>query len=147
MYTRILVGADGSEHAERALRHAAGLAKALNAALHIVHVIDMGWLPAAPELGLDLTKFSATRRARGEAVLALAAQAARAAGAAAETRLIETETPNQPPAAALVEEAVSWQADLIVLGAHGRLGVERLLLGSMADGVARRSGIPVLLVR
>jgi len=143
MYTRILVGVDGSEHAGHALRHAAGLAKALGAALRIVHVVDMGWLPAAPELGLDLAKVSATRRADGEAVLASAAQAA---GAAAETRLIETETPNQPPAAALVDEAASWPADLIVLGAHGRRGVERLLLGSTADGVARRSGIPVLLV-
>jgi nucleotide-binding universal stress UspA family protein len=45
--------------------------------------------------------------------------------------------------AALVEEAASWHVDLIVLGAGG---VERLLLGSMADGVARRSSVPVLLV-
>ena len=146
MYTRILVGVDGSEHAGHALRHAAGLAKALGAVLRIVHVVDMGWLPAAPELGLDVAKVSAARRADGEAVLASAAQAARATGAAAETRLIETETPNQPPAAALVDEAAFWPADLIVLGAHGRRGVERLLLGSTADGVARRSGIPVLLV-
>jgi len=69
-----------------------------------------------------------------------------AQGLNAEARLIETETPAQRPAAALVDEAASWPADLVVLGARGRSGVERLLLGSMADGVARRSKVPVLLV-
>ena len=106
MYKRIVAGVDGSAHAEHALRHAVALAKALGASLRIVHVADMGWLPVAPELGLDLAQI----------------------------------------AAALVEEAASWHADLVVLGAHGHRTLERLLLGGTADGVARRATIPVLLV-
>jgi len=47
---------------------------------------------------------------------------------------------------ALVEEAASWPADVVVLGTRGRSGLERLLLGSVADGVARRSTVPVVLV-
>jgi len=147
MYARILVGVDGSMHGDRALRHAVGLAKALGAALRIVHVVDMGWLPVAPELGLGLARIAAARRAEGEALLAATAQVARVAGVAVEARLLETATPAQHTAAALVEEAASWPAELVVLGAHGRRGVERLLLGSTAEGVARRSTTPLLLVR
>lgn len=146
MYQRIVAGVDGSAQAEHALRQAVSLAKSLGAALRIVHVVDMSWLQVAPELGLDVAPIARARRAEGERVLAAATQSARAEGVGAEGRLIETATPVQQPAAALVEEAASWPADLVVLGARGRSGVERLLLGSMADGVARRSTVPVLLV-
>lgn len=146
VYARILAAVDGSTQGDHALRHAVGLAKALGAALRIVHVVDMGWLPLAPELGLDLAQIAALRRAAGEKLLAAAAGTARAAGVAAEACLVETATPTKQISAALVEEAASWPADLVVLGARGRSGVERLLLGSVADGVARRATIPVLLV-
>jgi nucleotide-binding universal stress UspA family protein len=146
MYRRIVVGVDGSAHAKRALEHAVSFAKALGAALRIVHVVDLGWLPLAPELGLDLARLGAARKAEGENVLAVADVAARAHGVAAETRLVETATPGEHPADALVADASAWPADLLVLGTRGRRGVERLLLGSMAEGVARRASVPVLLV-
>jgi nucleotide-binding universal stress UspA family protein len=146
MYTRILVGVDGSTRGEHALRHAIGLAKALGAALRFVHVVDMGWLPVAPELALDVDRLAKARRAEGEALLAGALETARTEGVEAEGRLVETETPTQSVAAVLVEQAVSWGAGAVVLGARGRGVVERLLLGSVADGVARRSAVPVVLV-
>jgi nucleotide-binding universal stress UspA family protein len=145
-YARILAGVDGSIHAEHALRHAVELAKACGAALRIVHVADMGWLPVGPELGLDVDRLVAARRADGEKLLAEAVELARQAGVAVEARLVETATLAQPAAAALVEEAASWPADVVVLGTRGRSGLERLLLGSVVDGVARRSTIPVVLV-
>jgi nucleotide-binding universal stress UspA family protein len=146
MYARILAGIDGSTQGEHALRHAAGLAKALGAELRIVHVVDMGVLTVAPELALDIERLAKARCAEGEALLAAAVEIARAAGVTAQARLVETATPTQHPAAALVEEAASWRADVIVLGVRGRSRLERLLLGSVADGVARRSSVPVLLV-
>jgi nucleotide-binding universal stress UspA family protein len=146
MYARIVVGVDGSMPGEHALRQAIGLAKALGAALRVVHVVDMGWLPVGPELGLDVERLAAARRAEGERLLAAAVETARAAGVAVEARLVETATPTQPASAAFVEEAASWPADAVVLGIRGRSAIERLLLGSMADGVARRSKIPVVLV-
>jgi nucleotide-binding universal stress UspA family protein len=143
MYARILAGVDGSEHGEHALRHAAGLARAMGAELRIVHVVDMGVLPLAPELALDVERLANARRAEGERLLA---KAQVQAGVPAHTRLLETATPAQPVAAVLVEEAAAWPADVIVLGARGHGALERLLLGSVADGVARRSRVPVLLV-
>jgi nucleotide-binding universal stress UspA family protein len=69
-----------------------------------------------------------------------------APGLEVETRLLDTATPVQHVAAAIAEAAASWPADLLVLGTHGRRGVERWLLGSVAEGAARRSTVPVLLV-
>lgn len=146
MYSRILVAVDGSPHSEHALRHATALAKGLAASLRIVHVIDMGWLPIGPELAIDIEPFARARRTAGERTLALAREDTRAAGLEAETSLIETVRPTQRTADAIAEEAVTWFADLVVVGTHGRSGVERLLLGSVAEGVARLSSAPVLLV-
>ncbi|HYA38284.1 MAG TPA: universal stress protein, partial [Candidatus Methylomirabilis sp.] len=146
MYSRILVAVDESPHAEHALARAASLAKGPSAALRIIHVVDMGWLPLGPELAIDIDVIVRARRAAGEKILTAARDAARAAGVEAETRLLETATPTQRIAAAIADEAASWPADVVVLGTHGRRGVERLLLGSVAEGVARLSTVPVLLI-
>jgi len=147
MYKRVFVGIDGSPHSEHALQHALGLAKALGATVRIVHVVDLGWMPVTPELGIAATNLEAAGREERERLLAAAMDAAKAKGVTADSRLIETTSPSQQTAAALVDEAMRWPADVIVIGARGRTGVERLLLGSVADGVARRSTLPVLLVQ
>ena len=146
MYSRILVAIDGSPHSENALRHATTLAKQLAAALRIVHVVDMGWLPIGPELAIDIEPFARARRTAGERTLAAARDTTRGAGVEAEINLIETVRPTQRTAEAIAEEAVTWLADLVIVGTHGRSGMERLLLGSVAEGVARLSSAPVLLV-
>jgi len=146
MYSRILVAVDESPHAEHTVRHAAGMAKALSAALRIIHVVDMGWLPLGPELAIDINALAKARRTAGEKILAVARAAAHAAGVEAETTLLETATPAQHVAATIADEAARWPADVLVLGTHGRRVMERLLLGSVAEGVARRSTVPVLLV-
>lgn len=146
MYSRILVAVDESPHAEHAVRHAAGMARGLSATLRIIHVVDMGWLPLGPELAIDLETLTKARRASGEKILAAARASARAAGVEAEAALVETATPTQHVAAAIADEAARWRADVVVLGTHGRRVVERLLLGSVAEGVARLSTVPVLLV-
>ena len=64
----------------------------------------------------------------------------------AEMGLLETGTPTQRIAAAIADEADVWPADLVVAGTHGRTGVQRLLLGSVAEGIARVSPVPVLLI-
>jgi nucleotide-binding universal stress UspA family protein len=146
MYSRILVAVDGSPTSEHALRHAIGLAKGLSAALRVVHVVDMGVLPLGPELAIDIGAVTKARRTAGEQVLEKARDTCQASGMEPETRLLETETPTQRIAAAIADEAASWPADFVVLGTHGRGVMERLLLGSVAEGVARRSTMPVLLV-
>ena len=145
-YSRILVAIDGSPQSEHALAHAIGLAKAMSATLRIVHVADMGWIPLATELAIRAEQAVRARQSHGEALLARAVAIASQGGVEAQSRLIPTGTPMQHAAEALVDDGNSWPADLIVLGARGGGGVGRLFLGSVADGVARRSAIPVLLV-
>ena len=84
-------------------------------------------------------------RQQGELVLWEAAERAGAYGVTATTALIEAG--ERRVAAAIVDEAASAGADLIAMGTHGRRGVEKLLLGSVAEGVARRAGVPVLPIR
>jgi len=146
MYTRILIAVDGSATSEHALRHAIGLAKGLSAALRVVHVVDMGVLPLGPELAIDIGAVTKARRTAGEQVLEKARATCRAGGIEAEARLLETGTPTQRIAAAIADEATAWPADLVVAGTHGRTGVQRLLLGSVAEGIARVSPVPVLLI-
>jgi nucleotide-binding universal stress UspA family protein len=146
MYSRILVAIDGSPGAAHALQHAVGLAKGLSASLRIIHVVDIGLLPYGPELSIDIDALLDARYAAAEKILAAARDSVQAPGLEVETRLLDTATPVQHVAAAIAEAAASWPADLLVLGTHGRRGFERWLLGSVAEGVARRSSVPVLLV-
>lgn len=146
MYSRILVAIDGSPGAAHAIQHAVGLAKGLSASLRIIHVVDIGLLPSGPELSIDIDTLLDARYTAAEKILAAARDSVQAPGLEVETRLLDTASPVQHVAAAIAEAAASWPADLLVLGTHGRRGVERWLLGSVAEGVARRSTVPVLLV-
>lgn len=146
MYKRILVAIDGSAHAAHALEHAVDLATALSARLRIIHVVDMGLLPYGPELGIDIEALIEARYAVAEKTLAAARDSVQTPGVEVETKLLDTALPTVHVATTIAEDAVSSQADLLVLGTHGRRGVERMVLGSVAEGVARRSTLPVLLV-
>jgi nucleotide-binding universal stress UspA family protein len=146
MYARILVAVDGSAGSTHALEHAVGLARSLSAVLRIVHVVDMGLLPYGPELSLDIGPLIEARRAAAANVLASAGDTAQSSGITIESALVDLATPSQSVAEALAEDAAAWSADLVVLGTEGRRGVERWLLGSVAEGVARRAAMPVLLV-
>lgn len=146
MYSKILVAVDGSGTSLHALQQAIELARNLSATLRIVHVVDMNWLPLGPELAIDIEAISAVRRSAGEKILAAARETAQKAGLEAESTLMETETPTQHVAETIAKEASRWPADLVVLGTHGRRGFERMLLGSVAEGMARRSPVPVLLI-
>ena len=146
MYKRILIAVDGSPTSAHALRHAIGLAKGLSAALRVVHVVDMGVLPLGPELAIDIGAVTRARRAAGEQVIKQARETCQADGIEAETKLLETGTPAERIAGMIADEASAWPADLVMVGTHGRTGMQRLLLGSVAEGIARVSPVPVLLI-
>jgi nucleotide-binding universal stress UspA family protein len=146
MHSNILVAVDGSEASRHALAQAVELARRLAARLHIVHVVDMGWLPLGPEVAIDIDALSAARRNAGEKILAEACDEARKAGFEVDAALIETGTPDEHVAEAIAGEAARRAADLLILGSHGRRGFQRLMLGSVAERAARLSPVPVLLV-
>lgn len=145
MYQRILFAADGSPVSDAALREAAGLAYALGAALCIVHVVDTVALNHDSEFE-NLDDITAPLRDSAVRILERAAGIAQEAGVSAETRLIELDQLGTRVDETIVREAEHWNADLIVVGSHGRRGVRRWILGSVAEQVMRISDRPVLLI-
>ena len=145
MYQRILVPIDGSATAERALQEAIGLA-AGKAQLRLVYVIEELYpLDAEGFVYIDYEALQQAMRSTGERTLTQAAEKVRRSGITAETALLDM--PGERVADVIDNEALSWKADLIVIGTHGRAGLSRLLLGSVAEDVVRGASVPVLLVR
>ncbi|MBI3221754.1 MAG: universal stress protein [Nitrosomonadales bacterium] len=145
MYQRILVPIDGSATGERALQEALKLAVG-KAQLRLVYVVEEIYpLDTEGYAFIDYAALQEAVRKTGERTLAQAAEKLRQSGISAETVL--RESGGERVAQVIDAEAASWQADLVVIGTHGRSGLSRLLLGSVAEGVVRGASVPVLLVR
>jgi nucleotide-binding universal stress UspA family protein len=144
MYQRIMVAVDGSETSKRGLQEAIQLAIDQKAKLAIIHVIDLvivygaGQFPGAYVEG--------TRELAREAV-EQARQTALAAGIDPEVQSPEIVTSGYHVADTIAELAKNWKADVLVAGTHGRRGVSRLLIGSVAERIVRVAPCPLLLVR
>jgi len=130
-----------------ALKEAAQLAKEQGAALRLAHVIDDSLEYRALETARQMAAYQAELREAGEQVLAHVTAAIREAGLQVETRLVVIDGPGRHVYDAIEQEAERWPADLIVIGTHCRRGFRHLLLGSVAEGLARVATKPVLLVR
>jgi nucleotide-binding universal stress UspA family protein len=147
MYDRILVPTDGSDPATEAADHGFDLAEEHGASVHLLYVVEadyQGTVEAYGEPG-GMATFT-------ESILpALEAEGEEAAEnleARAAQRDIETTTEVRSGRARedIVRYAEEEAIDLIVMGTHGRSGVERLLLGSVTERVLRDSTVPVLVV-
>jgi nucleotide-binding universal stress UspA family protein len=154
MYERILVAIDGSVTSDLAPREAIGLAKDQDAMLRLVHVVDLT-PPAsmttetgsAVALHFPLAEYQKALQEAGEKSLATRATAARDAGVNVDTKLITVGTLAERIHEAIEEQSKQWPADLIVVGTEGRRGFQRLMIGSVAEGLVRISTKPVLLIR
>ena len=138
MYDRILLPTDGSDAGNRAVDQAVGLAAETGAALDLLFVVED--IPYAPEMVDDTVE--AQIREVGEATLADIQERAGAAGVEV-TEAIRDGAPHE----AILEYAAEEDVDAVVMGTHGRRGLERYLLGSVAERVVRLSPVPVLTVR
>jgi nucleotide-binding universal stress UspA family protein len=147
MYNHILVPVDGSDTSSLALDEAIRLAKELKSQLRLVYVIDVVAAYAMTEAALPLIDFEKMSRDWGEKLLAACADKAHAAGVAFDTKCLVIDTLGHRVYERIEEEAKNWPADLIVIGTHGRRGVNRLVLGSVAEGVMRIATAPVLSIR
>lgn len=146
MFKRILVAVDASETGELALQTALRLATEWQAQLRIVHAVDLVNVNVGAEF-LDQPRLSEDIVKNGQGVLSRSEATAAASGVAFETQLIMIETLKQSISEAIASDAEAWRSDLIVIGTHGRRGLRRLFLGSVAEGVARAATTPVLLIR
>jgi universal stress protein A len=133
----ILVPVDFSAGALQALDYACELASKLDAKIQLVHAIQI----ALPELGITMTQ-SMVDDLQRSTVMALE-DIAKPRRASVE--LLPSIVQMGDPRDVIVE--ASEHADLIIIGTHGRRGISRLVLGSVAEGVLRRASCPVLTVR
>lgn len=145
MYKRILCPVDGSETSNCGMMEAIHLAKALNAELLFLNVIDL-YFPIVDATGdFNVVYIDDILRKNGHKVLKNAEAVALKEGVKTNSKMAETI--GHRVSKLILEEAKAWQADLIVMGTHGLRGIERLVVGSDAETVIRKSPVPVLLVK
>lgn len=148
MFTRIVVPLDGSVLAARALLQATELAHAIGVPLHLVRVLDFGYLTKLagfPVHGtyIELTAFQQAlqdERDAAEDYLKGLCHDLTTQGLTATFAL-----PQGNPVPEIV--ASTEPGDVVVMTTHGRGGIARWFLGSVAEGVVRRATVPVMLVR
>lgn len=146
MYKKILVAVDGSNTSNLALGEAIRLAKLMHAELRAVHVLENSVAQYAYAGYFDPDALAETTREEGRLVLDDAQQ--RFAKDAVQGEVVVAEVQGLADVPSTLEEyARTWGADLVVLGRHGRRGVRRMVLGSVAEQFLIRSSCPVLLVR
>jgi len=154
MYKRILVAIDGSATSDLALREAIELAKNQNAMLRLVHVVDVTppaymtvETASAVAIHFPLAEYQQALQEAGEKLLTTRATNAREAGVNVDTKLVTVGMLGERIYEAIDKESKEWPANLIVIGTEGRRGFQRLMVGSVAEGLVRISTKPVLLIR
>jgi len=150
MFKQILVAIDMSPASIRGLKTAVELAKDQQAELHVVHVFGEHEIPPygtarvyLPASFKQMNKHSAREVARRFVENATAT--AVADGVAVQPILVDMA--GGDIAHLILAQAKKVKADVIVLGTHGRRGLERIVMGSDAESVVRQSTVPVLMVR
>jgi nucleotide-binding universal stress UspA family protein len=141
--SRILCPIDFSDHSRRALDHAVAIARWYESAITVLHVYAPVPVAAFGPNHVEIPPMILTSVDRDQ----LLSDVKRFADAeAAPGVTIEAAVREGAPARTIVDEADSMQADLLVMGTHGRSGFERLMLGSVTEKVLRKATCPVMTV-
>lgn len=139
IYDTILLPTDGSAGIERVVEHAGELARVHDATVRALYVVD-----ATSFTGLPMeTSWEGVRRvleSEGETALEGVERLA------PDDVAVETETVEGTPSTEIVRHTRERPVDVVVMGTHGRGGIDRLLLGSVAERVVRKSAVPVVTV-
>ncbi|HXY15980.1 MAG TPA: universal stress protein, partial [Terriglobales bacterium] len=142
---KILLGVDGSIFSKAANQAVMEQARPQSDEVRVVHVVDILTIRIPDGLayypGIEHSRDSQRRIA--ETLVADAAKSLRSSGLLQVTTDIEWGNPKSK----IIDNAAEWRADLIVLGSHGRTGLDRFLMGSVADAVMRHAHCSVELVR
>ena len=138
MYDRILVPTDGSAEVERAVEYAVEFAREHDATIRTVYVVNSASYGGLP---METAWDGISDALRDEGAEAVERVEKLAGDVPVETAVLEGS-----PSRVIAEEARADDADLVIMGTHGRGGIDRLLLGSVAERVVRCSSVPVLTV-
>ena len=142
MFKRILVPVDGSATSIKALTAAVQLARDSGGRVRILHSLDELAYLSGFEYSGEVIKVA---RENAVKVLDAAMAIANAAAVTADKQLIDQ--PGQRLGQTVSDAAGAWEADLVVVGTHGRRGIGRVLMGSGAEQVIRTATVPVLVIR
>jgi nucleotide-binding universal stress UspA family protein len=145
MYKRILVAIDGSETSEHAFDTALHLANDNDAQLQPLYVVDNP-LMAYDASGYDPTILRNACIEEGQRLMADALARMKHENVAGIPRIVDVAPIGEDISERIRISANEFNADLLVLGTHGRRGFKRLFLGSVAERVVRSASLPVLLV-
>ncbi len=143
---KVLLAIDDSSFSEAALHAVITQFRPNQTEVQVTHVMEVVLLVPSMVPGPNLTPDFAVMRqeavAQAKAVVERAAAKLKSAGFTVTTDVEEGE-----PRARIVEQAKTWGADLIVIGSHGRKGLQRFLMGSVSESVARHAHCSVQIVR
>ncbi len=140
MYDRILHPTDGSEGAETATEHAMGFARRFDAPVHALFVVDVS--AVQPTDAYATSNFEATVEAlEAEGSERIDQIRERAEGLEVD---VTSDITTGTPASTITDEAEP--GDLIVMGTHGRTGLDRYLIGSTTENVVRTADVPVVTI-
>ncbi len=145
MFQKILVPLDGSALSEQTLGYAAAIAKAASGSLILLHVVDTAALEQTGQMWVELPSLKQIvdeEIARAETYLQSVKQRLEAQGLK-----VETHTGIGPPASVIESVVAEVKPDLVAMSTHGRGGVARMVLGSVADKVIHDTVVPLLLYR
>ena len=140
---KILCPVDFSEGSDYALRYALAFAAAYDAALELMHVVELPFLPSyaltmVPDLGLPIEQM----KEQSKKALDELAERSKALHPRVTARVVVG-----MPFVEIVNAAKEGNVDLIVVGTHGRTGLKHILIGSVAERLVRKSPCPVLTVK
>ena len=138
-YTDILVPTDGSEASEAAIGPAVDIASTYDARLHALSVIDTMAMGVDIRTGAVLEALEESAQSAVQTIEERATQASVSA--------VETAIEHGSPYRGIRSYVDEYDIDLVVMGTHGRRGIERYLLGSVAEKTVRTSPVPVMTVR
>ena len=134
---RIVMAVDGSEYSEAAVRAVISHMRPESAEMLVLHIVDTRLVSTPPQWTQATSPFTEARES-----VARAAELLRGAGFTSSTRVVEGEVRSS-----ILDVAAEWPADLIILGSHGRTGLRRFTLGSVAETVARYARCSVMIIR
>lgn len=144
MFNHILVPVDGSSTSNQAMSKAIALAQAFKSTVTIVSVIDnYAFTGVGVDFAYGQAEYLKAATAESNQAIGAARQAFEALGIQVTSSLVEGHAVYK----GILDTAVSVNADLIVMGSHGRKGLEKLVLGSVASQVLANAHLPVLIVR
>ena len=143
---KILLAVDGSEFSEAATQALISQMRREGAEILVLRIVEPLIFAITPQMAPGYApeqgEIIKEERRHAQESVNQTSQALRAAGFSVSNRVVEAEARN-----GILDIAAEWHADLIVLGSHGRKGLQRFLLGSVAEYVARHADCSVEIVR